>query len=119
MQKNLSLFLLSILLFITSCSQDDIVENNLIEQKVETTSGFYSFSKNSTLQSRNGNSNFSVAIKYSYLLQRYDSIHKTNLSGLVNTTNSVEYNHKLKQNFITEANSFYIETRIFSQVIEE
>jgi hypothetical protein len=119
MNKNLFLSSLFTLFFVTSCSQDDSVENYQTELKKEESSGFFTFSDNANAKSKSSNSNFLTAMKYSYLLQRYDRLHKTNLSGLVNSSNSVKYNRENKQNFIEENKDFYIETRVYSQVLEE
>ncbi|MGL5235430.1 MAG: hypothetical protein ACRC8Z_11915 [Empedobacter falsenii] len=52
-------------------------------------------------------------------MQRYDSIHNTNISGLVNTNNKVEHKKKSRQNVIVESKDFYIENRLHSQTIFE
>ncbi|MGS0748667.1 hypothetical protein [Halpernia sp. GG3] len=51
------------------------------------------------------------------MAQRFDSINKTNITGLVNTENEVEFDKDKKQYFISDNNAPYIEFRLHSQVI--
>ncbi|WP_313097077.1 hypothetical protein [Empedobacter sp.] len=105
------------LFVISSCTTDD----QLIEttQRKEEKNTFVTFSKNNNLSSKTSNVDFNYAMKFSYLLQRYDSIHNTNISGLINSTNTFMYNKSVKQNFIIENKDFYVESRVFSKVMEE
>ncbi|MGL5234121.1 MAG: hypothetical protein ACRC8Z_05105, partial [Empedobacter falsenii] len=68
---------------------------------------------------KSNKSTIDYASGFSILMQRYDSIHHTNISGLVNTTNIIEHKKNSRQNIILESKDFYIENRLHSQTIFE
>lgn len=113
--KHLLLFI-SCLFIINSCSTDDTLIE--ITQKEEEKT-FATFSEEKNKSYKTSNIDYQYALKFSYLLQRYDHLHNTNISGLVNTINTVEYNTLTKQNFIKENKDFYVETRMYSKLVEE
>lgn len=51
------------------------------------------------------------------MLQRHDSIHHKNNTGLVNSTNETTWDDELKQHFIKKSSSAFIEFRIKSQTV--
>jgi len=107
---------ISCLFIINSCSTDDTLIE--ITQKEEK-KAFASFSEENNKSYKTSNIDYQYALKFSYLLQRYDSLHNTNVSGLVNSINTVKYNKLTKQNFIIENKDFYVETRMYSKLVEE
>ncbi|MBF0598363.1 hypothetical protein [Faecalibacter rhinopitheci] len=112
---NYILTFLSCLLFIGSCTNDDEI-NEIVNEKENKI--LFTFNEVENISHKSSNIDFEYAIKFSYLLQKYDRIHKTNLSGLVNTSNAVKYNKTLKQNLIIESNDVYVETSMFSKLME-
>ncbi len=104
------------LFIINSCTTDD--SQIEIKQKEEKKT-FATFSEENNKSHKISNIDYQYALKFSYLLQRYDSLHNTNVSGLVNTRNTVKYNKLTKQNFIIENKDFYVETRMYSKLVEE
>lgn len=114
--KHLLLFI-SCLFFVYSCvSEEDIMQTEKTEQEKKT---FAIFSQSSNIQGKSNKSAIDYANGFSILMQRYDSIHNTNISGLVNTTNIVEHKKNSLQNVIVESKEFYIENRLHSQTIFE
>lgn len=100
-----------------SCvSEEDILQTEKIEQEKKA---FAIFSQSSNIQGKSNKSAIDYANGFSILMQRYDSIHNTNISGLVNTTNIVEHKKNSLQNVIVESKEFYIENRLHSQTIFE
>ncbi|MGV0941647.1 hypothetical protein [Empedobacter sp. ULE_I140] len=95
-------------------SEEDIMQTEKIEQEKKT---FAIFSQSSKIQGKSNKSTIDYANGFSILMQRYDSIHHTNISGLVNTTNIIEHKKNSRQNIILESRDFYIETRLHSQTI--
>ena len=109
------LMLIPCLFFVYSCvSEEDIMQTEKIEQEKKT---FAIFSQSSKIQGKSNKSTIDYANGFSILMQRYDSIHHTNISGLVNTTNIIEHKKNSRQNIILESRDFYIETRLHSQTI--
>lgn len=107
--------LIPCLFFVYSCvSEEDIMQTEKIEQEKKT---FAIFSQSSKIQGKSNKSTIDYANGFSILMQRYDSIHHTNISGLVNTTNIIEHKKNSRQNIILESRDFYIETRLHSQTI--
>lgn len=81
--------LIPCLFFVYSCvSEEDIMQTEKIEQEKKT---FAIFSQSSKIQGKSNKSTIDYANGFSILMQRYDSIHHTNISGLVNTTNIIEH----------------------------
>lgn len=109
--------LISCLFLAYSCvSEEDILQTEKIEQEKKA---FAIFSQSSNIQGKSNKSAIDYASGFSILMQRYDSIHNTNISGLVNTTNIVEHKKNSLQNVIVESKEFYIENRLHSQTIFE
>lgn len=104
-------------LFITnSCTNDDqLIEvqtkNNEVKNK------FSVFYKNNNIQSKGNNLSIDYPKGFAILLQKYDSVQQTNLSGLVNTSNEIVWDKNLRLNFIKNASEAYVETRVFSQTM--
>ena len=67
--------------------------------------------------SKTGSDQIDYASGFAYLLQRHDSIHHKNNTGLVNSTNETTWDDELKQRFIKNPNSAFIEFRIKSQIV--
>ncbi|MGL5234466.1 MAG: hypothetical protein ACRC8Z_06910 [Empedobacter falsenii] len=88
-----------------------------IEKTEQEKKTFAIFSQSSNIQGKSNKSAIDYANGFSILMQRYDSIHNTNISGLVNTTNIVEHKKNSLQNVIVESKEFYIENRLHSQTI--
>lgn len=87
------------ILFLGCRSENDFVENNIIIEK--TPQKFYIFEtkNNSAFYSKNAEG-FDYANAFGYMAQRFDSINKTNITGLINTDNLVIYKKSKKQFFI-------------------
>ncbi|MGL5235963.1 MAG: hypothetical protein ACRC8Z_14645 [Empedobacter falsenii] len=113
--KNL-LFLLCLLIFNNCISEEDTIQVEKTEQEKKT---FAIFSQPPNLQGKNNKAPIDYVKGFAILMQRYDSIHNTNISGLVNTTNIVEHKKRSHQNIIVESKDFYIENRLHSQTIFE
>ncbi|WP_313096698.1 hypothetical protein [Empedobacter sp.] len=110
------LFFISCLFIANSCTNDDqLIEvqtkNNEVKNK------FSVFYKNNNTQARGGDLSINYPKGFAILLQKYDSVQQTNLSGLVNTSNEIIWDRNLRQNFIKNASEPYVETRIFSQTM--
>lgn len=92
-------FLFMAILFLGCRSENDFVENNIIIEK--TPQKFYIFEtkNNSAFYSKNAEG-FDYANAFGYMAQRFDSINKTNITGLINTDNLVIYKKSKKQFFI-------------------
>lgn len=114
---NYLLILFVSFLTIIGCSTDDeIIE---VTQKIEENQKFYIFSNPSNIQNKGVQIN-DYAKGFAITMQKYDSVQKTNITGLVNTQNTFSNNAKLRQNFINEAIEPYVETRIHSEnIIDE
>ena len=67
--------------------------------------------------SKTGSDQIDYASGFAYLLQRHDSIHHKNNTGLVNSTNETTWDDELKQHFIKKSSSAFIEFRIKSQTV--
>ena len=67
--------------------------------------------------SKTGSDQIDYASGFAYLLQRHDSIHHKNNTGLVNSTNETSWDDELKQHFIKKSSSAFIEFRIKSQTV--
>lgn len=107
---------ISCLFIANSCTNDDqLIEvqtkNNEVKNK------FSVFYKNNNTQAKGGDLSINYPKGFAILIQKYDSVHQTNLSGLVNTSNEVVWDKNLRQNFIKNVSEPYVETRIFSQTI--
>lgn|GEM_PF-718874 len=109
-------FLLCLLIFNNCVSEEDVLQIEKTEQEKKT---FVTFSQSSSIRGKSSKSTIDYANGFAVLLQKYDSIHKTNISGLVNTTNIVEHKKNSRQNIIIESRDFYIENRLHSQTIFE
>ena len=109
-------FLFMAILFLGCRSENDFVENNIIIEK--TPQKFYIFEtkNNSAFYSKNAEG-FDYANAFGYMAQRFDSINKTNITGLINTDNLVIYKKSKKQFFIEVNKVPYIEFRIHSQPV--
>ena len=100
-----------------SCvSEEDVIQTEKTEQEKKT---FSIFSQPSNTQGKSSKSTINYAKGFSTLMQRYDSINNTNISGLVNTNNKFEHKRKSRQNIIVENKDYYIENRLHSQTIFE
>ncbi|MBY0066540.1 hypothetical protein [Empedobacter falsenii] len=86
-------------------------KNNEVKNK------FSVFYKNNNTQAKGGDLSINYPKGFAILLQKYDSVQQTNLSGLVNTSNEIVWDRNLRQNFIKNASEPYVETRIFSQTM--
>lgn len=114
--KKFTLVFLGILLLFFSCrSETDLVEP---ERETKETTGKFSIFSKSSPYAKNANS-LDYAKSFAYLAERYDSINKTNVTGLVNTLNKVTYSSNDKHRYIATASDFYIEFRLHSQTIFE
>lgn len=111
---NYLLILFVSFLAIIGCSTDD--EIIVPTQKIEKNQKFYIFSNPSNIQNKGVQIN-DYAKGFAITMQKYDSVQKTNITGLVNTQNTFSNNAKLRQNFINEAIEPYVETRIHSENI--
>lgn len=67
--------------------------------------------------SKTGSDQIDYASGFAYLLQRHDSIHHKNNTGLVNSSNETTWDDELKQHFIKKSSSAFIEFRIKSQTV--
>lgn len=118
MNKNTINYILTFfccLLFISSCTTDDYLEENDLKTERKIFSTFYEIEN---LSYKKSNIDYEYAMKFSYLLQKYDRLHNTNFSGLINTENIVKYNKYVKQNFIINSYESYVEARLFSKLME-
>lgn len=113
MRKIYFLISLGILLITLSCrTETDSIDS--LEHNVENSKKFSVFYRNSIF-ARNADLNYAEA--FAYLAQRYDAVNRTNITGLVNTTNDVNFNKLKKQRFISKSSDAYIEFRLHSQTI--
>lgn len=119
MKKNLFLIFCGIILFtIISCVTDDHSSTKNTDIENSTNKGkFTVFYRDSRSQSRGANTIVNYPKGFAILMQKYDSVQKTNLTGLVNSNNTTVNDEKLRQNFILNAVEPYVETRIFSEPI--
>lgn len=104
--KYLLLFISCLFLLHSCVSEEDVLQ---IEKSEQAKSTFAIFSQPSTVQGKSSKFTIDYASGFSILMQRYDSIHNTNISGLINTTNIVEHKKNSLQNIIVESKEFYIE----------
>ncbi|WP_313579318.1 hypothetical protein [Chishuiella sp.] len=114
--KYLLLFISCLFLLHSCVSEEDVLQ---IEKSEQAKSTFAIFSQPSTVQGKSSKFIIDYASGFSILMQRYDSIHNTNISGLVNTNNKVKHKKRSSQNVIIENKDFYIENRLRSQTIFE
>jgi hypothetical protein len=114
--KYLLLFISCLFLAYSCVSEEDLLQTDKTEQTKQT---FSIFSNSQNIQGKSSKSAIDYAKGFSILMQRYDSIHNTNISGLVNTNNKFEHKKKSHQNVIIENNDYYIENRLHSQTIFE
>ena len=86
--KTIWILFIYAILFLGCRSENDFVENNIIIEK--TPQKFYIFEtkNNSAFYSKNAEG-FDYANAFGYMAQRFDSINKTNITGLINTDNLV------------------------------
>ena len=120
MRKKIIAMLLGILLILIACrTETDYVEKEEAKQSFAvfsaTSSNKVAYKKNA----KTGNNQIDYASGFAYLLQRHDSIHHKNNTGLVNSSNETIWDDEVKQHFIKNSNSAFIEFRIKSQTIVE
>lgn len=109
-------FILSLLMIAVGCrSEYEFVETNT-ELKIKGQK-FSIFQKNET--TAKGNSEIDFPKSFAFLAQRYDSINKTNITGLINSGNKVFYHKNQQQYYIGNASAAYIEFRLHSQTVFE
>lgn len=118
MKKKIIAMLLGILLILIACrTETDYVEKEEVKQSFAvfsaTSSNKIAYKKNA----KTGNNQIDYASGFAYLLQRHDSIHHMNNTGLVNSTNETIWDDEVKQHFIKNSNSAFIEFRIKSQTV--
>lgn len=114
--KYLLIFVSCLFLAYSCVSEEDMIQTEKIEQEKKT---FAIFSQSSNIQGKSSRTTIDYPSGFSFLMQRYDSLHKTNISGLINSTNKTVWNKKTKQHIFVEGSEFYVETRLHSQLIEE
>ena len=120
MKNKFIAMLLGILLILIACrTETDYVEKEEAKQSFAvfsaTSSNKVAYKKNA----KTGNNQIDYASGFAYLLQRHDSIHHKNNTGLVNSSNETIWDDEVKQHFIKNSNSAFIEFRIKSQTIVE
>lgn len=97
-------------------SESDFIDNNTVKEK--SAQKFYAFKdkNNGSLFGKNAG-DFDYGSTFGYLAQRYDSINKTHVTGLIDSENKVKFDKEKKQYFISENKVPFIEFRLHSQVI--
>ena len=118
MRKKIIAMLLGILLILIACrTETDYVEKEEAKQSFAvfsaTSSNKVAYKKNA----KTGNNQIDYASGFAYLLQRHDSIHHKNNTGLVNSSNETIWDDEVKQHFIKKSSSAFIEFRIKSQTV--
>lgn len=116
-RKLLKLFgfcIFTALIFSSCRSESDFIENTT--NKEQAVQKFYIFQEKYAENRFSKNSEgFDYGNTFAYMAQRFDSINKTNITGLINTENKVDFDNAKKQYFIVQNNVPYIEFRLHSQ----
>lgn len=120
MKNKFIAMLVGVFLIPIACrTETDYVEKEEAKQSFAvfsaTSSNKVAYKKNA----KTGNNQIDYASGFAYLLQRHDSIHHKNNTGLVNSSNETIWDDEVKQHFIKNSNSAFIEFRIKSQTIVE